>query len=220
MTRPLAELESEEDAWPDIEAAAGAAGRMRVLPAARADGERVLLALQVTTRSPLGAVALHAAALLVDDGWLTVLGAGGEDRPLTLAEPLGPGEPPDPALGTIVAHDAVGGFFVLDDGSLAGERGEVVYLAPDTLEWERTELGYGAWLDWALTGPLDAFAAGLRWPSWREEVAALAPGTALHFAPPPWTAEGRDLAAASRSAVPVRELWSLAHDFRRQLGIG
>src|SRR5947208_16506614 len=41
----------------------------------RADGERALVALQVTSRSPMGAIALETGGLLVDHGWIRVLGA-------------------------------------------------------------------------------------------------------------------------------------------------
>jgi hypothetical protein len=44
------------------------------MPCAAEDGRRTLEWLQVSTRSPLGAIALHTGGLLVDHGWLRVLG--------------------------------------------------------------------------------------------------------------------------------------------------
>src|SRR5689334_9116709 len=51
---------------------------VEILPVDRSCGERTLLHLQVTTRSVLGSIALESAGLLVDHGWLRILGAGSE----------------------------------------------------------------------------------------------------------------------------------------------
>jgi hypothetical protein len=47
-----------------------------VLPADPKKGEQALLAIQVTTRSPMGAIAYGSGGLLVDHGWIRVLGGG------------------------------------------------------------------------------------------------------------------------------------------------
>jgi hypothetical protein len=39
----------------------------------------VLFNLQVTTNSPLGAIAYYSGGILVDDGWIRVLGSGHEN---------------------------------------------------------------------------------------------------------------------------------------------
>ena len=46
------------------------------LKAERSAGERALVGLQVTSRSPMGAIALETGGLLVDHGWIRVLGGG------------------------------------------------------------------------------------------------------------------------------------------------
>ncbi|MFE5374056.1 DUF2625 family protein [Streptomyces mirabilis] len=35
------------------------------------------------------------------------------------------------------------------------------------------EVGHSAWISWLLSGRLETFYDGLRWPSWREDAAAL-----------------------------------------------
>jgi hypothetical protein len=77
--RPLHELLSDDPAWPLIDSWINdAANDVRVVPTDRGRGEETLQALQVTTRSPLGAVALETGGLLVDHGWVRILGAGGK----------------------------------------------------------------------------------------------------------------------------------------------
>ena len=86
----------------------------------------------------------------------------------------------------IVGHDVVAGFFAVDR-----QDGEVRYLAPDTLEWEGTEMGHAAWVHWTLTGEIGPFYESLRWPGWEEEAASLPPDTGLSLDPPPFARGGR-----------------------------
>jgi hypothetical protein len=76
--RLLEELLSEEPAWPLVQSwLAAATNDVRALQVDRADGERTLQLLQVTTRAPLGAVALETSGVVADHGWLRLLGADG-----------------------------------------------------------------------------------------------------------------------------------------------
>src|SRR5262249_8431763 len=70
--RSLKQLIAVEDpAWPMIRRwIADARHVVEVLPAERTQAVDTLLALQVTTRSPLGALALETGGILVDHGWL------------------------------------------------------------------------------------------------------------------------------------------------------
>ena len=222
MTRALDELQVADDAWPEIQKWASAGDNaVEITEAEREDGERALLQLQVTTRSVLGALALHAAVVAVDHGWVRVLGAGGRGAPASLIDPV-PGSataPLDLEDGLMIANDALGGFFVVNGGGLPGAPREVLYLAPDTLRWEQTGLGHSDWLRWLLGADLDRYYERTRWAGWQAEVRDLRNDQAIHTYPPLFTKEGRDIAAASRRAVPVGELWSLWLGFRQQLGI-
>ncbi len=123
--RELAELiDTGDPAWPIIrERFAAALNGVEILPVERAHGERALLHLQVTNRSPLGAVALMTGGILFDRGWLRFLGAGGSRMQGSLLTWRGQGDGAiaDPQRGIlIVAHDAVGGFFAINGGGLPG----------------------------------------------------------------------------------------------------
>jgi hypothetical protein len=60
----------------------------------------------------------------------------------------------------------------------------------------------------ALRGDLAQFCASVRWPGWEQEVAALAPAHGISVCPFLWTA-GPHVAARSRKATPLDELWRL-----------
>jgi hypothetical protein len=219
--RTLADLVSDDPAMPLVRSwIAASSFAVEVLPVDRARAEAVLVALQVTTRSPLGAIALETGGIVVDD-WLRVLGGGGPRMDGDLARWNGLGARPlvAPLPGALlVGHDAVGGFFALDGGGLGEGKGEVFYFAPDSLDWEALDLGYSAWVEAMLGGAMRDFYADLRWDGWESEVAALGPDQGMSIAPPLWTRESRPIAQASRRAVPIEQLWHLQQDVRRQLG--
>ncbi len=218
MTRPLQDLLSDEDAWPDIVAwAEDSPLDVEVIPARREDGERALRSLQVTTRSALGATAYHAAILRVDHGWVRVLGAGSPGVPVSLADPLASGERPPIEYALVIAYDAIGGFFAVNGGGLPGEPGHVLYLQPDDLTWLSFERGHEDWLRWLLQADLGEFYGGVRWPGWEVDGATLPDGRTTFFTPPLFL-EPED-GERERGTVPVAEAWHLAHDFRGQLGI-
>src|SRR5262245_5529090 len=170
----LKELLSEEPAWPLVQSWLGAATNdVRALQVERADGERTLQLLQVTTRAPLGAVALETSGLVADHGWLRLLGADGGGLGWGLAGwngLTGAARTIEDAL--LIGHDAVGGFFALNGGAFVGEPGGVFYFAPDTLDWMDMEMGYSDFLQWVCTGDLGGFYADLRWPGWESEASA------------------------------------------------
>ena len=92
------------------------------------------------------------------------------------------------------------------------------YLGPDTLEWIGTEMGHSEWVHWTLAGDLEAFYSTLRWPGWEEESAKLAHDQGFKIDPPPFTREGRSIAAASRKATPMTKLWDRQQAFIKEFG--
>jgi len=213
------ELLSTDPAWPEIAAAASGSRRVTLLPPAPARARSCLEALQVTTRSPLGAVAHETGGMLVDHGWLRVLGSGHA----RLTRSLGRWNAElqiDLADFVIVADDVVGGVFAINGGALGPARGNVHYFAPDTLRWEDLALGYGAYVRWAFTGDLDTFYANLRWSGWQPEVEQVDGDRMLSLYPPPCSVEGKDRSKVSRRPVPAAELWRLNVDAAAQLADG
>jgi hypothetical protein len=210
-----------EDSWPLVLDWIGAAARpVEVLEVPTDAGDATLVVLNVTSKSPMGALALHSGGLLVDRGWLRILGAGHPRVGGGLREWNGlGGEPPvSPPLsgGLVVAYDAIGGFFALNGGGLPGKPGEMVYFAPDTQEQDALGMGYSEYLRFALSGDLDRFYQDLRWPGWQEEVAALGADEVMSFYPF-LGFEHTPLQERARRPVPAREAWYLFHALAAQL---
>jgi hypothetical protein len=186
-------------------------GRVEMLPGDPQSGASTLLALQVSTRTPLGALAYHTGGLLVDHGWLRILGNGHPRLLWGLTEWNGLAVEgvmvPDKLL---IAHDVLGGFFAIENNR------KVSYFSPDTLKWENTQLGHGDWLTWALSEDLADFYEDLRWPNWKREVKKLDGQTGLSIQPYLFK-PGPPLKQRERKPVPIRELWGLYQELAQQL---
>lgn len=193
--------------WSDlVREIEGAATGVRMLPLHGVSAQEVLDRLAVSEGSTMGALATHVGALLVDHGWLRVLGGGSEDvRGLAEANRLDGTAPPF----LIVAEDVLGGSFALDGGGLGFAPGEVCYFGPDTLEWTGIGGGYSAFVSWALSGGLAEFYTELRWDGWEQESLDLALDEGIAIYPPPFSVEGQAIANCTRRPVPLTEL----HDF-------
>ncbi|AKU98317.1 ABC-type sugar transport system, periplasmic component [Labilithrix luteola] len=220
--RTLAELvDTREPGWPLVEQMIEAAtNRVEVLPAEPEDGARALVGIQVTTRSPMGAMAYRTGGLLVDHGWMRILGAGSARLPRDLARWNFPsGLPHAPRLpgAFLVADDVLGGFFAMNGGAFEGPMGNVFYFAPDTLVWEDLGRGYTDFLEFVFLGDLAKFYEGSRWAGWEEEVHRLSGDHAFSFHPFLFAASEGGIEGRSRRAVAIEELWNLhANDHRAQ----
>lgn len=76
--RPLSELIVTDDpAWPEVQQwIAEATNQVEVLPVNEADRDAALHAIQVTTRSPMGALVYETGGLLIDRGLASHFGFG------------------------------------------------------------------------------------------------------------------------------------------------
>jgi len=215
-----------ESAWPVVEAwIREASNPVEVLAPDEAQKERALRDTQVTVRSPIGAIVYHTGGLLVDHGWLRLLGSGNPKLTRSLPEwnrSRATDEHGKSCGFLLVADDVVGGFFALNGGAFPGASGEVSYFAPDTLRWEPlNDMGYSDFLVWSLSSKLGRFYESMRWPGWQSEVGALLGGQAFSFYPSLWTKEGKEIAKCSRKPCPVEEIFSLnVVELPRRLGSG
>lgn len=210
--------EVDRPAWPGLARAVdSAAVSVIVLPVEAARSADALHRLQVSAASTLGALALHCGGLLVDHGWLRILGGGSGELPDLAGVNALPAGSSDSLPQLVVAYDVLGGVFAIDGGGLGVAPGQVCYRGPDTLTWDTLGAGHTDFVHAALGGALGDFFDTLRWPGWERDVAALALGQGLSAYPPLFTAEGQDGAAVSRRAVPFAELLAFYDDAAAQL---
>jgi len=199
-----------------------AKNKVEILPRDSAKASEALYQTQVTTRSPMGAIVYESGGLLVDNGWIRILGSG--SKKLNRSLPAWNKGKSFEAFGEqpsflLIADDAVGGFFAINGGKWSKDIGKVFYLSPDALEWEPLGLTYTEFLNFCFNNDLAKFYEGQRWNNWRKEVDTLNGNRVYNFYPPLFTKEGKDINSNSRNAIPIEEQYSFNMDMRKQLGI-
>ena len=221
--RTLEELiNKEEPAWDLIqEWLQEAINTYEVLPRDAKRAETELLNAQITTRSPMGAILYETGGILINGGWIRLLGSGSErlDRGMfqwkkgKTFEHYG-----QPPAFLLVADDILGGLFAINGGAFGqDDLGQIYYLAPDTLSWEPMNCGYSEFVCWTLEGDIDLFYEPYYWKGWQEEVPKLNGNQVFSFFPFLWTKEGQQIEAVSRKVVPIEESYRLTMDMQRQL---
>jgi hypothetical protein len=201
---------------------------VEVLPPEPTQNGACLLQLQVSARSPLGAVVLNSGGLLLHGGWIRVFGGSGSSGLPSMAEvnrfPVTVDSSWRPAGGLVLAHDVLGGVYAINgvdsaEAGRPGAPGEVVYFSPQNLQWSALEMGHSAWLGWLLAdGPADMYEL---WPNWRSELAGLRTDQGISFYPFLWSSEAQeDIAATTRKPVSMNELLEMHHIFCEQMGTG
>lgn len=213
-------IEKDEPAWELVsEWIEQATNPIEILSKNQEQAESALYQTQVTTRSPMGAIIYETGGILIDNGWLRILGSGNGklDRNLpnwnkgkTFDEF---GEKPSLLL---IADDIVGGFFAINGGALGQDLGKVYYFGPDTLNWEPMDIGYSDFIWWAFTGNLADYYDNVRWKNWKKEISKLNGNQGISFYPFLWT-KHKNIEKLSRKAVPIAEIWTLQQEVLKQL---
>jgi hypothetical protein len=222
--RPVNELTNNKNlGWKDIqEWSAKATNKLEILPADPQKAKDALYQTQVTTDSAMGAVVYKTGGILVDDGWIRILGSGNAKLDRSL-----PGwnkgksfkEFGEKPAFLLVADDALGGFFILNGGALGTDLGKMYYLSPDNLQYEALDISYSEFLLFCFNNDLNKFYEGSRWEKWREEVSKLNGDKVFNFYPFLWTEEGQDINKTSRKIIPVEEQYGFNIDIRKQMGL-
>ena len=172
----------------------------------------ILVGLQVTTRAPLGAIAYETGGILIDHGWLRLLGSGH----VKLARNILDWNAGRSSGYLLVADDVLGGFFCINGGSLGEDRGSMYYWAPDTLKWEAMGFGYSDFVCWAFSDRLAVFYEGHRWSGWEVDVGKISGDQCFNFYPFLWTSQG-SVEASSRKAINITEQYAFNSDAVNQM---
>ncbi len=211
--KPLQELINLEDpAWPLVqEWIREAANPVEILPPPdEVKRGESLVATQVTTRSPMGAIIYESGGIFVDHGWLRILGSGHPRLSRSMANwNFGRSfsvEVQRPEF-LLVADDVVGGFFAIDGGGLGMEQGKVCYFAPDVLAWENTHKGYSDFLIWCFQGDLARYYETMRWPGWQDDLRQITGDQAFNIFPF-LSCSGPPVGERTRTPINISEMYS------------
>ncbi|MCL9806827.1 DUF2625 domain-containing protein [Flavobacterium amniphilum] len=220
--KPLSELINTTDSgWPIVEDwAKSAKNKVEILKLDSTSDEEALYNTQVTTRSPMGAIIYNSGGIIIDNGWIRILGSGNSklNRSISMWN-KGKSfvEYGNPATFLLIADDAIGGFYILNGGALGNDLGKIYYFAPDSLEYEPLDLTYSEFVLFCFNNDLNDFYKGLRWKNWKTDVKNLSYDKVYNFVPFLWTKEGKEIEKNSRKEVPIEEQYLLNIDLIKQL---
>lgn len=218
--RKIDELINTEENGFDLvkEWLSAAKNEVEILPRDEKRAAKVLYETQVTTRSPMGAIVYETGGILINKGWLRILGSGSEklNRELSSWNKgksfVEYGEQPSFLL---IADDVVGGFFAINGGGISKDNlGQIFYFAPDVMDWECLNVGYSGFIQWAFTGDVHLFYETFYWNGYMDDLTKINGEQAMSFYPFLFTEEGKDINTVSKKVVPVEELW----DFNMEQG--
>lgn len=209
--RPLKDLiNTEEPGWKIVqEWIDEAKNHVEILPSSSPQREEALLATQVTTHSPLGSIVYDTGGMLIDHGWIRIIGSGhprlNRSLPRWNEELFKTSFYEVPYI--IVGDDAIGGFYALDNGYL-GQARSMFYFVPDTQTWEHMDMGYSDFVYVMMQVDTEEYCGRFRWSTWREDVATLK-GDEGFSVYPPYIFESPEGKERHRGAVPMKELFLL-----------
>ena len=199
-----------------------ATNKVEVLPVDTTKAKDALYKTQVTSRSIMGAIVFSTGGILVDNGWIRILGSGSSKIQRTLAD-WNKGkafkEFGDRPAYFLVADDAAGGYFAINYGSFGKDLDSMYYLSPDNLQWEALQMNYEDFIWFCFTGDLKKFYSGIRWTSWQKDIQTLNADEVFHILPPLWSKEGKDVDKSVRKPVPAEEQFLYNLSLRQKMGL-
>jgi hypothetical protein len=203
----LDELINKTDpAWPLVQKWIDSAkNKVEVLPVDSARAKEALYNTQISTYSTLGAVIYNTGGIMVDNGWIRILGSASGRLNRSI---------PEWNKGKTIT---VGGFFAINYGAFGSDLKNVYYLAPNSLNWEPLNVGYGEFMLFCFDSDLDVFYKGLRWASWSQFIGNLDGSKSYSFRPYLWSEQGTDIDKATRKLVTTEELFKFNIEKQKEL---
>lgn len=199
-----------------------ATNKVEVLPVDTSKAKDALYKTQVTSRSIMGAIVYATGGILIDNGWIRILGSGSSKMHRTLPD-WNKGkafkEFGDRPAFFLVADDAAGGFFAINYGSFGKDLDNIYYLSPDNLEWEPLKMNYEDFIWFCFTGDLKKFYTGIRWNTWQKDIQTLKADEVFHILPPLWSKDGKDVEKSFKKPVPVEEQFFYNLELRTKMGL-
>jgi hypothetical protein len=210
--QPLSQLVSNDcSAWIQVQKMA-AAGRnpVEILPKTAQRADTALLLAQQSTCSLLGAIIYETGGILVDKGWIRILGSGCSRLDRSLPE-WNKGKSILKGRNTyaflLVADDVLGGFFGIKTAvSNDPDSSSVYYFGPNSLKWKPIGFNYRTFLKYCFSGNIQRFYDDFRWEGWQQDVEQLDGNHVISCYPLLWTKEGREL-KVNRKVVPIQKIW-------------
>ncbi|WP_316796494.1 DUF2625 family protein [Pedobacter agri] len=203
-------INKTDPAWPLVKKWIDSAkNKVEILPVDSAKAKQTLYNAQVSTYATLGSVIYNTGGIMVDNGWIRILGSGSERLSRDIAtwnKEKTIKEYGDKIPYLLIADDAIGGFFAINYGGLGPDIKNVYYLEPNTLTWQPLGAGYGEFLFFCFDSDLNKFYKGLRWSTWSQFIGNLDGTKTYSFRPYLWEKD-TDIEKCARKLVDIEAMY-------------
>lgn len=218
--KTLEELTSVESSWPVVKDLIDQAkNRVEVLIPDPDAADSELVKLQQSLKSLMGAITYETGGILVDGGWIRILGAGSPELTRTISD-WNLGRSHDTLEETpgflMVADDALGGIFALNGGELGDDVGFMYYLSPDNASWVKLDVIFHEFLGFCFMGAIEDFYENIRWDGWEKDVAKISGDQAFMIVPPVW-AEGPSINEREKVVISMEESYEISLETNNML---
>jgi hypothetical protein len=182
---------------------------IEVLPVDTARARFWLYSSGIDPTSTLASFICRTGGMLVDNGWIRVLGSGcvRMDRGVFDWNQDKCQFKPGNSGYLIVGDDVVGGLFAIKfTPGIRMEESPVYYFGANNLSWYPLGIDYPTFLKFCIEGNLNKFYADFRWTGWRNEIKSINVMQTISCFPLLWTKEGKDV-AANRRVISMKAQW-------------
>lgn len=170
--------------------------------------------LNINKNSVLGQIVLHTSGIVVDN-YIRIYGNGDEKVSHNiyaynqkLKKQFGDGF-------LFIADDVFGGLFAINCGGYSSKMNNILYFAPDILEWEDIEINYAEFITYILSRNVNEFYQSYKWSEFNDYIAHVTYKQGILIYPFLWSKEC-DIEKADKKIVPFDELIQLNLDYKKK----
>lgn len=206
-------IDPQQTGWVQVQKLLSSSkNKIEILPKDSLRADSALYLTQLSTKSALGGIIYNCGGILIDNGWVRILGSGSKQLNRSLPQ-WNKGKSfanyGDSSSFLLIADDVVGGFFAINTGGLAEKDiDRVYYYGPNSLKWQPTSLSYSEFIIFCISDGLKKFYRDFRWTGWEDEIGKLDGNQVISCFPLLWTKEGLEL-KCNRKIVSVHKLWNM-----------
>ena len=168
----------------------------------------------IDEHSALGQVVANTYGITVN-GYIRILGSGDGitsynimDYNIELEKYFDSGK-------LIVANDIFGGLFAINTENQDYNSGDILYFAPDTLEWENLEITYIELLEFVSSDDINLFYKNFKWSKFEKYIQEVNYNQGILIYPFLWSKEC-NIEKADKKIVPFSELTLINIDYKNK----
>ena len=168
--------------------------------------------LNINENSVLGQVIINTGGIFIEN-YIRLFGSGDEENSYNIYKyNLELKKYFDDNI-IIIGNDIFGGLF-----SLNKEKNNILYFAPDTLEWEDLDITYKEFIKFVTSEKIDEFYKSYKWSTFQEDIKKVKFNEGILIYPFLWSNEC-NIEKAKKDIVPFSELLQINIEFKKKLEI-